>query len=141
MEAPMRHLLTLLLLAIPCALVARLLHWPAPAVFALSGLAIVPLAKWIGTATEHLAVHVGPSLAGLLNATFGNATELIIALFALRAGLLTNRAPPAALDAAHQVKSSNSWSGLSCAEAMISLRRRSASCRTASGRHCQSSTN
>jgi Ca2+:H+ antiporter len=57
----MRHILTLLLLAIPLALVARLLHWPATAVFALSGLAIVPLAKWIGTATEHLAVHVGPS--------------------------------------------------------------------------------
>src|ERR671933_682219 len=84
----MRHLLTLLLLAIPLALLARLLHWPATAVFALSGLAIVPLAKWIGTATEHLAVHVGPSLGGLLNATFGNATELIIALFALRAGLV-----------------------------------------------------
>ena len=84
----MRHLLTLLLLAIPLALVARLLHWPATAVFALSGLAIVPLAKWIGTATEHLAVHVGPSLGGLLNATFGNATELIIALFALHAGLV-----------------------------------------------------
>ena len=82
----MRHLLTLLLLAIP--LVARLLHRPATAVFALSGLAIVPLAKWIGTATEHLAVHVGPSLGGLLNATFGNATKLIIALFARRAGLV-----------------------------------------------------
>jgi hypothetical protein len=46
------------------------------------------LAKWIGTATEHLAVHVGSSLGGLLNATFGNATKLIIALFALRAVLI-----------------------------------------------------
>jgi Ca2+:H+ antiporter len=77
-----------LLLAIPLALAARLLAWPALAVLALSGVAIVPLAKWIGTATEHLATHVGPGLGGLLNATFGNAAELIIALLALRAGLI-----------------------------------------------------
>ncbi len=84
----MRNPLNALLLAIPLALAARLFGWPALAVFALSGLAVVPLAKWIGTATEHLAVHVGPGIGGLLNATFGNAAELIIALFALRAGLV-----------------------------------------------------
>jgi Ca2+:H+ antiporter len=49
-------------------------------------LAILPLAAWMGTATEEIAVVVGPSLGGLLNATFGNATELIIALVALKAG-------------------------------------------------------
>ncbi|HET8629049.1 MAG TPA: cation transporter, partial [Thermomicrobiales bacterium] len=84
----MRNPLNALLLLIPLAIAGRLLHWPALAIFILSGLAIVPLAKWMGTATEELAVHVGPGLGGLLNATFGNATELIIAIFALQAGLL-----------------------------------------------------
>jgi Ca2+:H+ antiporter len=51
-------------------------------------LAIVPLAKWMGTATEELSVRTGPGIGGLLNASFGNATELIIALFALHAGLI-----------------------------------------------------
>ena len=84
----MRNPLNLLLLLIPVALLARVLGWPAPIIFALSGLAIVPLAKWMGTATEELAVHTGPGVGGLLNATFGNATELIIAIFALQAGLI-----------------------------------------------------
>jgi len=84
----MRNPLNLLLLLIPLALLARVLGWPPLAIFILSGLAIVPLAKWMGTATEELSVHVGPGLGGLLNATFGNATELIIAIFALRAGLV-----------------------------------------------------
>ncbi len=80
--------LDLLMLAAPAALLGRFLHWPALLVFALSGVAIVPLAKWMGTATEELAHHLGPGPGGLLNATFGNAAELIIAIFALRAGLV-----------------------------------------------------
>ncbi len=84
----MRNPLNLLLLFIPVALLGRVLGWPPIAIFAMSGLAIVPLAKWMGTATEQLATHVGPGIGGLLNATFGNATELIIAIFALRAGLV-----------------------------------------------------
>ncbi len=84
----MRNPLNLLLVFIPVAVLGRILHWPALTIFVLSGLAIVPLAKWMGTATEELSVHVGPGLGGLLNATFGNATELIIAIFALRAGLV-----------------------------------------------------
>ncbi len=56
-------------------------------VFVTSALAIVPMAKLLGTATEELAAQVGSGLGGLLNATFGNATELIIAFFALQAGL------------------------------------------------------
>lgn len=84
----MRNPLNLLLVLAPLALAGRLLHWPALAIFILSGLAIVPLAKWMGTATEELAVHIGPGPGGLLNASFGNATELIIAGFALRAGLI-----------------------------------------------------
>jgi Ca2+:H+ antiporter len=56
--------------------------------FFLSALAIVPLAKFIGEATEELSARSGPAAGGLLNATFGNATELLIGLFALREGLL-----------------------------------------------------
>jgi Ca2+:H+ antiporter len=56
-------------------------------IFVASGLAILPLAGWMGRATEHLAERMGEGVGGLLNATFGNAAELIIALAALRAGL------------------------------------------------------
>jgi Ca2+:H+ antiporter len=58
-------------------------------IFASSGLAIVPLAGWMGRATEQLATRLGEGVGGLLNATFGNAAELIIAFAALRAGLHT----------------------------------------------------
>jgi len=57
-------------------------------VFLLAAVAIVPLAGYMGEATEHLASHSGPALGGLLNATFGNAAELIIGIVALRAGLI-----------------------------------------------------
>ncbi len=56
-------------------------------VFLASALAILPLAGWMGRATEQLAERMGEGVGGLLNATFGNAAELIIALAALRAGL------------------------------------------------------
>jgi Ca2+:H+ antiporter len=71
--------------------VAILLEFIAPQqhllVFLMAALAIVPLAGWLGRATEQLAERSGEGVGGLLNATFGNATELIIALSALRAGL------------------------------------------------------
>lgn len=54
--------------------------------FTVAALAIVPIAANMGQATENLAVRTGPTIGGLLNATFGNATELIIAFFALQAG-------------------------------------------------------
>src|ERR1700731_4324343 len=77
-----------LLLFIP---VAAGLEYIAPErhllVFAASSLAILPLAGWMGRATEQLAERMGEGIGGLLNATFGNAAELIIALAALRAGL------------------------------------------------------
>jgi Ca2+:H+ antiporter len=57
------------------------------ALFIVACLAIIPLAGWMGKATEHLAEHMGQGIGGLLNATFGNAAELIIALFALAKGL------------------------------------------------------
>ena len=56
-------------------------------IFIASSLAILPLARWMGDATEQLATYLGEGVGGLLNATFGNAAELIIALAALRAGL------------------------------------------------------
>ena len=57
------------------------------AVFAVSTLAILPLAAYIGKATEALAAQLGGGIGGLLNATFGNAAELIIGILALREGL------------------------------------------------------
>src|SRR5205085_9417302 len=80
------HPLDLLLLAAPLVGAAAW-HWSPVALFWASGLAIVPLARLIGVATEELAGRLGPAAGGLLNATFGNATELIIAIVALQAGL------------------------------------------------------
>ncbi|MBV8315749.1 MAG: calcium/proton exchanger [Planctomycetaceae bacterium] len=79
--------LRLLLGFVPAALIAWVAEAPALAQFALASLAIIPLAGLIGEATEALAFHLGPGIGGLLNATFGNAAELIIALFALFRGL------------------------------------------------------
>jgi Ca2+:H+ antiporter len=56
-------------------------------IFSTSGLAILPLAGWMGRATEELATYAGEGVGGLLNATFGNAAELIIAVVALNSGL------------------------------------------------------
>jgi len=61
---------------------------PAPLVFLVAALAIVPLAALIVRSTEQVSEHTGPAVGGLLNATFGNLPELIIALVALRAGLV-----------------------------------------------------
>jgi len=72
---------------IPVALVLDLLGAPATIVFVTSALGIVPTAALIGRATEELAARSGPGIGGLLNVTFGNAPELIIALFALGQGL------------------------------------------------------
>jgi Ca2+:H+ antiporter len=60
----------------------------ATLVFASACVAIVPIAGWMGRATEHLAERTGEGVGGLLNATFGNAAEMVIALMALRQGLL-----------------------------------------------------
>ncbi|MEM9569252.1 MAG: calcium/proton exchanger [Cyanobacteria bacterium P01_E01_bin.34] len=78
----------ILLLFVPVSLAAEYLEWGSLAVFIAAGMSILPLAGFMGTATEEIAIAAGPVLGGLLNATFGNATELIIAVFALRAGLV-----------------------------------------------------
>ena len=81
--------LSWLLVFVPVAVVLRL--WPQlgneTALFVCSCLAVVPLAGWMGRATEELAERLGHGIGGLLNATFGNAAELIIALIALSKGL------------------------------------------------------
>lgn len=77
-----------LLIAVPLALLAKFLGWSEVLVFAFSALGLIPLAGLIGVATEELAERVGPLVGGLLNATFGNAPELIIGIAALQAGLL-----------------------------------------------------
>ncbi len=79
----------LLLLAVPVSVVlGYVLHAPALWVFLTACLGVLPLAGFMGEATEHLAHRTGPTIGGLLNATFGNAAELIIAIVALRAGLV-----------------------------------------------------
>jgi Ca2+:H+ antiporter len=78
-----------LLIFVPVAIALRFVpSFENPtALFIVACLAIIPLAGWMGKATEHLAEHLGQGIGGLLNATFGNAAELIIALFALSKGL------------------------------------------------------
>jgi Ca2+:H+ antiporter len=78
-----------LLLAVPLSLLLdQVVHAPALAVFITACVAVLPLAGYMGDATEHLAHRTGPTIGGLLNATFGNAAELIISIVALRAGLV-----------------------------------------------------
>jgi Ca2+:H+ antiporter len=77
-----------MLLFVPLSILAERLALGEGVVFVSSVLALLPLAVWLSTATEELAVALGPSIGALLNALFGNATELIIALTALRAGLV-----------------------------------------------------
>lgn len=72
--------------ALPLTFASRELEWGDAATFLLSAAAIVPLARWIGEATEALAHRLGSGIGGLLNATFGNAAELILGFAALRAG-------------------------------------------------------
>jgi Ca2+:H+ antiporter len=72
---------------IPVAVALELIHAPATVVFAVSALGIIPTAALMGRATEELAAKSGPGIGGFLNVTFGNAPELIIALFALGSGL------------------------------------------------------
>jgi len=72
---------------IPLAIALELVHAAPALVFTASALGVIPTAALMGRATEELAAKSGPGLGGLLNVTFGNAPELIIALFALAAGL------------------------------------------------------
>ncbi len=76
-----------LLICIPLTIIAFFFHWSESLIFLFSCLSIIPLAGYLGMATEEIAAYTGPKLGGFLNATFGNATELIIGIFALKAGM------------------------------------------------------
>jgi len=77
-----------LLVFVPITIAAEYFFQLSPLlIFFLAALAIIPLAKFIGEATEELSVFTGPALGGLLNATFGNITELLIGIFAIQQGL------------------------------------------------------
>jgi Ca2+:H+ antiporter len=86
----LRFSLDWLLVFVPVAFAVRYVgSWHNETVlFVVSALALIPVAGWMGEATEHLAHRMGEGIGGLLNASFGNAAELIIALMALRAGQL-----------------------------------------------------
>ncbi|MBN7772114.1 calcium/proton exchanger [Clostridium aminobutyricum] len=81
------NILRILLIFIPVSFIAEYMGAPQTAMFILSALAIIPLAGLMGEATEEISFYSGPRVGGFLNATFGNATELIISFFAMKAGL------------------------------------------------------
>jgi Ca2+:H+ antiporter len=77
-----------MLVFVPLCLVLHHLNVNPKIVFLTAGLAIIPLAAWTANFTEAIASQIGPALGGLLNATFGNATEMIVSVVALNAGLI-----------------------------------------------------
>ena len=80
-------LLRAMLVFVPIAVVAEMRHAPGQLTFLFAALAILPLAGVMGEATERIASRLGAGVGGLLNATFGNAAEMIIAIAALQRGL------------------------------------------------------
>jgi Ca2+:H+ antiporter len=82
------RVLAALLVFVPAALIGGRLNWPPAVQFFLSVAAVVPLAGFIGTATEELADRIGARTGGLLNATFGNAPDLLIGIFGIQRGLI-----------------------------------------------------
>ncbi|KAF9913154.1 hypothetical protein EC991_003614 [Linnemannia zychae] len=78
--------INILLLFIPLGIIASKLHWAPVTVFVLNFIAIIPLAKLLGYATEEIAMRLGDNLGALLNASFGNAVELILSIVALKEG-------------------------------------------------------
>lgn len=80
--------MNIMLIFVPLGFIAHWLHWSATITFLINMLAMLPLAGLMGVATEELACHTGQSIGGLLNATFGNAVELIFVVQSLRSGLV-----------------------------------------------------
>jgi Ca2+:H+ antiporter len=87
-EILLNGFLNILFIFTPLSIISYSLNWLAPITFTFSVIAIVPFAERLGFITEQLALHTNPTIGGLLNATFGNATELIVSIFALTKGLL-----------------------------------------------------
>jgi len=84
----MAKVFNLLLVFIPLTFIADYLHWSPLAIMLIASASIIPLARIMGQASEHVAHHTGPTIGGLVSATMGNACELIIALIALNAGMI-----------------------------------------------------
>src|SRR5438309_8891759 len=107
-----------LLVFIPVSLLADLTHQPL-LTFITAALAIVPLAGLIGRATDQLAIRVGPQLGGLLNATFGNLTELIVAVLLIAAGnfevVKASLSGPSLATFCWSSESRSSWAGSAAA--------------------------
>ncbi len=82
-----RIFLIAVILGVPLSVIGHMMHWSDVLMFIIYCLTIIALAAFMGRATESLAVVAGPRIGGLLNATFGNAVELIISIFALKEGL------------------------------------------------------
>ncbi|UYO36250.1 calcium/proton exchanger [Bacillus zhangzhouensis] len=82
-----RLFLIIVAIGVPLSVIGSFLHFPQVVMFAVYCIAIIGLASFMGRATESLAIIAGPRIGGLLNATFGNAVELIISFFALKQGL------------------------------------------------------
>lgn len=80
--------LILIAIGLPLTVIGSLLHWSSVLMFIICSVTVIALSSYMGRATESLAIVVGPRIGGLLNATFGNAVELIISIFALQAGLV-----------------------------------------------------
>jgi Ca2+:H+ antiporter len=80
-------ILKYMLIFVPVSIIGEFMHWSPTVIFLLAALSILPLAGLMGEATEEISFYAGPRLGGFLNATFGNAAELIISFFALKAGL------------------------------------------------------
>lgn len=80
--------LNILLIFVPLGIVAGYQKWGSATVFGFNFIAIVPLAGMLGGATESLAAHTGQMIGGLLNASFGNAVEMIVTINAIKAGLV-----------------------------------------------------
>lgn len=81
-----RLFLVIVAIGVPLSVIGSFLHFPQVIMFTVYCIAIIGLASFMGRATESLAIIAGPRIGGLLNATFGNAVELIIS-FALKQGL------------------------------------------------------
>ncbi|AVM23008.1 calcium/proton exchanger [Bacillus pumilus] len=82
-----RLFLVIVAIGVPLSVIGSFLHFPQVIMFTVYCIAIIGLASFMGRATESLAIIAGPRIGGLLNATFGNAVELIISFFALKQGL------------------------------------------------------
>jgi Ca2+:H+ antiporter len=83
-----KYPISILFLAFPLALFSEILHWSPIATFCFAAIAIIPFAGFIGSATESIAAYTNPKIGALLNATLGNAAELIITVVAIKAGYL-----------------------------------------------------